>query len=268
MTPFLTGAAAGLLAGLLIGGAGAGLAYARMLAARERSREVARLAELGTLTGGLAHEIKNPLSTVQLNLQLLSEDLHADAATGRRVLNRMQTVVREAARLREILDDFLRYAGRIELERRPTDLSQLLAEVADFVSPQAPIGRVRLRVKPSPPVMADIDPRLVKQALLNLILNAIQILAAGPAGGEVIVGAATEPGGAQIDVTDTGPGIAPEDQPKVFDAYFSKRSGGTGLGLAMTRRIALEHGGSVELRSELGKGSSFILHLPAEPSGL
>ena len=263
MTPWLSGLAIGLLFGLLLAGAGGWVMYRRVLTLRERTRQVERLAELGTLTGGLAHEIKNPLSTVQLNLQLLQEDLAAEPHTPPRALSRLTTVNREALRLRETLDDFLRYAGRLELQPQTVDLNELLGELVDFLAPQAQLNRIRLRQKPaSGPVMAEIDPKLIKQAALNLMLNAMQAMTTG---GELIVSTAKlPPQHVVLTITDTGPGISPADLSKVFEAYYSKRKGGTGLGLAMTQRIAKEHGGEVRVQSEVGKGSSFSLVLPAK----
>lgn len=265
--PWVGGLLIGLLIGLAVAGAGGALLMRRLAVARERLRQADRLAELGTLTAGLAHEIKNPLSTVQLNLQLMQEDLGPDAAP--RVVNRLNTVTREAVRLRAILDDFLRYAGRIELQREWTDLNDLLADLVDFLAPQAALTRVQLRLLPADePLRACVDPKLIKQGLLNLMLNAMQLM---PGGGELIVGGHGEgdadTGQAVLTVTDTGPGIGVADQAKVFDAYFSKRRGGTGLGLAMTRRIAREHGGRIDLSSEVGKGSRFAIVLPRQPNG-
>ena len=105
--------------------------------------------ELGTLTGGLAHEIKNPLSTVLLNLQLLQEDLSPDNPAYGRIVNRLNLVQRETARLRDILDDFLRYAGKLELCREPVDLNLLVEELVDFFTPQAQVHKVQARWKPS-----------------------------------------------------------------------------------------------------------------------
>ncbi|MDB5324964.1 MAG: putative two-component system sensor histidine kinase, partial [Phycisphaerales bacterium] len=256
--PWLGGILIGLLVGLSIAGAGGWLLMVRLNATKEKLRQADRLAELGTLTAGLAHEIKNPLSTVQLNLQLLQEDVGLTAAP--RIVNRLATVTREAVRLRAILDDFLRYAGQLTLQPEQTDLNELLADLVDFLAPQAALTRVQLRQMPyDGPLMATVDPKLIKQALLNLMLNAMQLM---PGGGELIVGAKTQGDQAVLTVTDTGPGISEAEQTKVFDAYFSKRRGGTGLGLAMTRRIAREHGGTVELASEVGKGSSFSIVLP------
>lgn len=252
----------GLLIGLSVAGIGGWLLTRRLIAVREKLRQADRLAELGTLTAGLAHEIKNPLSTVQLNLQLLQEDVGPAAAP--RIVNRLATVAREAVRLRAILDDFLRYAGQLTLQPEPTDLNELLADLVDFLAPQAALTRVQLRQMPyDGPLMAAVDPKLIKQALLNLMLNAMQLM---PGGGELIVGAKQQADQAILTVTDTGPGISDAEQSKVFDAYFSKRRGGTGLGLAMTRRIAREHGGRIELASEVGKGSSFSIVLPLQSS--
>src|SRR5439155_20232184 len=100
------------------------LLYRRLQVLERRAVQAERLAEIGSFTGGLAHEIKNPLSTIQLNLQLLREDLLPENPTYSRLVSRLDTVHRETGRLREILDDFLRYAGRIELDKRPTDLNE------------------------------------------------------------------------------------------------------------------------------------------------
>ncbi len=241
-----------------------------------RLKQAQRLAELGTLTGGLAHEIKNPLSTVQLNLQLLQEDLLPENPAYSRICNRLNVVQREAGRLRDILDDFLRYAGKVELNRRPVDLNRLLEELVDFFTPQARTQQVRLRQAPfTSPLVARVDERLIKQAILNLMLNAVQAMSEnrgqggqggqggeGGEGGELLLSTMCDDRAATIHVIDTGPGIAPEAVEKIFSAYYSTKKGGTGLGLAMTRRIIEEHGGRIVVRSEPGKGSDFAVRLP------
>src|SRR5438105_9539773 len=133
MGPFAWGLLVGCLGGLALAAAAVSAAYRRIARLQNRAKQAERLAELGTLTGGLAHEIKNPLSTVQLNLQLLQEDLPDNP----RVINRLNVCERETARLREILDDFLRYAGRIELNRTLVPLNRLCEELVDFFLPQA-----------------------------------------------------------------------------------------------------------------------------------
>lgn len=259
---FVGGALVGIVLSVGAGSVLAWYAYRRVLRLQQRAREAERLAELGTLTGGLAHEIKNPLSTVQLNLQLLQEDLDPSQESYSRLSSRLATVQRETTRLREILDDFLRYAGRMELDRRPTELNGLLEDLFDFFLPQAQLNRVQLRLqKHEAPLTAPVDPRLVKQAVLNLLLNGLQAM---PEGGELILRLGRDDGQAVIHVIDTGPGIPPDVAARIFDAYFTTKRGGTGLGLAMARRIAREHQGAIAIASEPGKGSDFMLRLPLD----
>ena len=260
---FLIGLTTGLAASGAAGAAVGAYAYRRFVLLERRTRQAERLAELGTLTGGLAHEIKNPLSTVQLNLQLLGEDLDGRDPHQERVIRRLQTVQRETGRLRETLDDFLKYAGKMEVDPRPTDLHAILDELADFFAPQAQLNRVRMRVVPAAgPAVANADPKLVEQAVLNLMLNAVQAM--GPkGGGELILSASAAEGRAQVDVIDTAGGVPAEVLPHLFDAYYSTKRGGTGLGLAISRRIAREHGGDLTVTTEPGKGSDFTLTLPA-----
>ena len=262
MGSFYTGLLLGGVLGLVVAAGVAVVLYRRSLALQKRAREAERLAELGTLTGGLAHEIKNPLSTVQLNLQLLMEDIGPDDPQRHRLVNRLGIVQRETSRLRDTLDDFLRYAGRIELDRQPVELNAMLEELADFFAPQAQTQRVQLRLKTAPaPLTIMVDPRLIKQAILNLMLNGMQAMD-GNSGGEMILALSSTPTHALIDVIDTGKGIPPDVQRKIFRAYFSMRTGGTGLGLAMSKRIVDEHGGALSITSEVGKGSDFTISLP------
>jgi signal transduction histidine kinase len=272
MPPFLHGLLAGL-AGGLVAVTGVAALFLRRLKiqtdktakAQAAQRQSHRLAELGALTGVLAHEIKNPLSTVGLNLQLLQEDLGPLNGDSDRLRNRLSIVQRETSRLREILDDFLRYAGKLELDRRPVDLNAIVEELVDFFSPQAQLQHVQLRLRLNPrPVVAEVDAKVLKQALLNLMINAVQAIAgSGQAGAELIL-SVNSPMNHKvvIDVIDTGPGIPPDALDKIFQADYSTKKGGAGLGLAMARRIAEEHGGTLSVRSELGKGSDFSLMLP------
>jgi signal transduction histidine kinase len=161
--------------------------HRRAATLERRAIQAERLAEIGSLTGGLAHEIKNPLSTVQLNLQLLREDLMPENPSYSRLVSRLDTVHRETTRLREILDDFLRYAGRIELDKRPTELTACSKSSVDFFAPQAQLQRAQLRLKKhASPVVANVDPRLIKQAVLNLLINGLQAIPEGR-GGELIL---------------------------------------------------------------------------------
>ncbi len=253
----------------------------------QRARAAERLAELGRLTGGLAHEIKNPLSTVGLNIQLLQEDLGdwvAQPGTSplaqdqvRRIQTRFTTLANEVRRLREILEDFLQYAGRVKLHREPTDVNALVAELADFYSPQAHTASVHLRTQLSAdPAQAHVDVSLLKQALLNLLINATQAMTDAresdePSGGsdELILRTQRVKTLGQdeihIHVTDTGPGIPVETADKIFQPYFSTKRGGTGLGLPTARRIIEEHDGTLTVHAEPGRGSDFVVALPVSP---
>ena len=232
----------------------------RRLAARAKGRE--HLVELGQLTGGLAHEIKNPLSTINVNLQLLAEDLaRHDDEQHRRWLRRLTSVQEETHRLRGILDDFLRFAGKYELNLQRVDLRRMVEELTDFFAPQAEAAKVILRTAlPEAATHCLLDEKLIKQAVLNLMINAVEAM---PEGGELLVKVAANRSQALLEIIDTGPGIPPEKLPKIFEVYYSTKKGGTGLGLPTTRRIVREHNGTIRVESEPGKGTRFIITLPA-----
>jgi signal transduction histidine kinase len=263
MGPFAAGVIAGCLGSLLVGAAVVAAAYRRVERLQRRARQAERLAELGTLTGGLAHEIKNPLSTIQLNLQLLREDLPSPEEDPAyvRIVNRLNTVQKEAARLRDILDDFLRFAGKMELVKKPVEVNRLLEDMVDFFHPQAQVQRVQLRLRKwdGGDLVVPLDERLIKQAVLNLLINAVHAM---PAGGEIILSARKEDGAAVIEVIDTGKGMEPDVLEKIFQAYYSTKKGGHGLGLAITKRMIEEHGGAIRATSEVGKGTAFRVELP------
>jgi signal transduction histidine kinase len=150
----------------------------------------------------------------------------------------------------------------MELDKRPTDLNELLGELVDFYNPQAQLSRIQLRLKKGDgEVVAPVDSRLMKQAVLNLMINATHAMQ-DKGGGDLILSAGRQDGEATIDVIDTGAGMAPEVAEKIFQAYYSTKKGGTGLGLPMARRIVEEHGGRMTLRTEVGKGTDFSIHLP------
>src|SRR5215212_9119224 len=187
---FAWGLLAGLVGALIVSAVVGYILFRRIQQLGVRAKRAERLAELGTLTGGLAHEIKNPLSTIQLNLQLLREDLpepDEDPAYVR-IVNRLTTVQKEASRLRDILDDFLRFAGKMELVKKPTEVNRLLEDMVDFFHPQAQLQRVQLRLRrwEGGELLVPLDERLIKQAILNLLINAVHAM---PAGGEIILSA-------------------------------------------------------------------------------
>tara|TARA_B100002051_G_scaffold215995_1_gene208417 strand:- start:631 stop:1455 length:825 start_codon:yes stop_codon:yes gene_type:complete len=237
--------------------------------AEGESRHNQRLAELGAMTSGLAHEIKNPLSTVGLNAQLLQEDLahlKIDEEERDRLVRRIETLHREVDRLRGILTDFLEFAGRIKLDVHPQDVRGIVEDLGDFYHPQCDQAGVVMRLDiQDEPAIADVDEGMLKQSLLNLMLNAVQAMRSTEGGGsdELILRVSSEEDRVLIQVVDTGPGIPEDMQQEIFHPYVSGRKGGTGLGLPTARRIVEEHGGRIVVDSEAGKGTAFTIQLPA-----
>jgi signal transduction histidine kinase len=225
----------------------------------------AQYAEIAQLAGGLAHEIRNPLSTMCLNLDLLAEDFqNAETPRDRRVLQKIERLRRESQRLQNILEEFMRFARIGELRREPADLNEIVDEMRDFCEPQAATQGIVIRTYYAadlPGVMLDVD--LFKQALLNLILNAENAM---PDGGELILQTRRDGNSSVLDVIDTGIGMTEEVRAHVFEAFYSTRPGGSGLGLPTTRKIVEAHGGTIHVQSDSGKGSQFTIRLPATAS--
>lgn len=232
-------------------------------------------AQLAELAGGFIHEIKNRLSTLGLNLQLLAEDFQEpQSPRERRALDRVQRVQGECQRLITLSNDFLRFARIDELESAPANLGEVVEEMVDFFGPTARQANIDIKsYLPAdlPPVR--LDREMFKQALLNLLLNAEQAM---PAGGELTIqacrdggaparrqGGAAAEGEVCLSLIDTGTGMAPDVMARVFRPFFSTKRGGTGLGLATSKRIIEAHGGAIEVQSEVGKGTKFTVRLPA-----
>ncbi len=226
----------------------------------------AQYAEISQLAGGLAHEIRNPLSTLSLNLDLLAEDFqNAETSRDRRALQRVERLRHEVDRLHGIVESFLRFAKVQDLKLQPADLSAIADEMRDFYEAQAATHGIVIRTQFAqdlPPVRLDVD--LFKQALLNLVLNAQHAM---PAGGDLILTTRRDGHWAVLDVIDTGSGMTDQVREQIFNPFFSTRPGGSGLGLPTTRKIVEAHGGVIFVRSELGKGSQFSVRLPLYEGG-
>jgi signal transduction histidine kinase len=233
--------------------------------ARKRAQTSERMAEIGNMTSGLAHEIKNPLSTVGLNAQLLAEDIdHLDAPEKEKVkiTKRLGSLSREVHRLKGILDDFLQFAGRMKLHREKIDLREVLSDLEDFYQPQCDSESIVLRMQlPEEPVIANVDASLLKQAVLNLLINATHAMAESEQK-ELMIRLEANANEACIHIIDTGRGIEEDRIDEIFHPYVSTQRGGTGLGLPTTMRIAQEHGGHITVNSSIGQGSDFIVCVP------
>jgi two-component system, NtrC family, sensor histidine kinase HydH len=226
----------------------------------------AQYAEISQLAGGLAHEIRNPLSTLSLNLDLLLEDFqNPETPRDRRVLQRLERLRPEVHRLHGILESFLRFARVQDLKLELTDLNTIIDEMRDFYEPHAGTKGIVVRTTFARdlPLVA-LDRELFKQALLNLVLNAEHAM---PKGGELILTTRRQGEWVRLDVVDTGVGMTEEVQARIFDAFFSTRASGSGLGLPTTRKIIEAHGGAMDVQSDLGKGSQFSVRLPVYEGG-
>ncbi|MHC4570686.1 MAG: sensor histidine kinase [Planctomycetota bacterium] len=230
---------------------------------------------LSKLTGELAHEIKNPLSTVKINLKLVSEELKdlnfavlgkksADKNNQRitRALRKIDVIQKESDRLEQILDGFLRYVDRTELQLASVDVNELISDMVDFYSPQGRSHSITIRQGLyGKPLVCKIDADMLKQAILNLFINAQQAMSDR---GELIIRTDRQKEDAVIQISDTGTGIAPDKLPNIFDAYYSSRPQGSGLGLPTTKKIVEAHNGTIAVNSELGKGTSFTIKIPIQ----
>ncbi len=218
-------------------------------------------AEIAQLAGGLAHEIRNPLSTMSLNLDLLAEEFqNAESPRERRVIQKIDRLRRESQRLQDILENFLRFARVQELRLESADLNVVVEELRDFFEPQAMTQGIVIRTQYEddlPKMNLEVD--FFRQALLNLFINARQAM---PDGGELLLRTWSDGAWNVLEITDTGVGMAEDVCGRVFDAFYSNRAGGSGLGLPTTRKIVEAHGGTIRVQSEPGKGSQFTIRLP------
>jgi signal transduction histidine kinase len=218
--------------------------------------------EIARLAGALAHEIKNPLSTIRLNMELLAEDFaDSDSPRDKRALKKISIVERECVRLQHLLDDFLRFAKVRPLRPVNADLNREVQRVIDFFRPQAQEAKIEIvcYLDPNLPAVR-LDTEAFHGALLNLLLNAQQAM---PDGGQLVARTKCLDGQVSLDLIDTGLGIEPKTIEHIFDAFYSTKPGGSGLGLPTARKVIESHGGTIAVDSELGKGTKFTITLPA-----
>ncbi len=244
----------------------------RSIAEKEINRPQRDLEELGKLTGGLAHEIKNPLSTIKVNLKLITEDLQSwkgdlssrGSESPDRIISRavrkIAVVQKETDRVERILEGFLRYIDRRKLQLTDSDINTLVVDMIDFYSPQAHSHSITVRQGLcKAQLVCKVDAGMFKQVLLNLFINSQQAMNDG---GELMIKTDRQENDAIIQISDTGCGIAPDKLSRIFDAYYSSRQEGSGLGLPTARRIIEDHKGTISVDSELSKGTSFTIKVP------
>lgn len=218
----------------------------------------ARLAALGRLTSGVAHEVKNPLNAMILQVEILKSKLLGHETE---VKPQLDILAKEIRRLDRVVKTFLDFTRPMEIRRTETDVPTLVREVFTLAEPHAQRLNVRLVLEPNgslPPLKIDRD--LMKQVLLNLVLNGCQAM---PEGGELRVRPHAGPRSLDLEISDQGVGIPEEDRQKIFSLYYSTKPGGTGIGLAMAFRIIQLHDGSIDFSSEINRGTTFRISLPA-----
>jgi signal transduction histidine kinase len=237
------------------------MAVETLLAAEERQRLLAQFAEIAALAGGLAHEIKNPLSTISLNLELLAEDVSGgDSPRDRRMLKKIVAIQQECRRLEAVLEDFLKFARVGELELEVCDLNEVVRDFLAFYQPEAAANGVEISPHLAPDLPAvRLDSQLFRQVLLNLALNAQQAM---PRGGTIELQTRPHEGRVELDCIDNGSGMDEQTLSRIFTAFFSTKPAGTGLGLATVKRIVEAHGGQISVESAPSRGTRFTVSLP------
>jgi PAS domain S-box-containing protein len=217
-----------------------------------------RLAALGRITAGVAHEVKNPLNSMRLWLENLKEStpMEPDSSGAQAV----QVLDKEIDRLDAVVKRFLDFTRPMEIRLEATHLPDLLKEVLEIAQPQFQKSNVQVaQLLPIDVPEVYVDRALLQQAVLNLVLNAVDAM---PEGGQLRVVLSRRGDMAEIAVGDTGRGISPENRQKIFQLFFTTRPGGSGIGLASTFRIIQLHNGSIDFTSEVGRGTTFRIELP------
>ncbi len=217
-----------------------------------------RLAAIGRLTSGVAHEVKNPINAIVVHLEVLRQKLsQVDPDTRRH----MDVIGAEIKRLDRVVQTLVDFTRPVDLRLLDMDLRKLVEDVVTLASPEAGRQRVSIERNLGPePLLVRVDADLIKQALLNIVINGVQAMS--ESGGILTIMAQREGEGGLISVRDQGPGIPAEVRDKIYNLYFTTKKGGSGIGLSMAYRVLQLHHGSLEFESVEGQGATFILRIP------
>ena len=217
-----------------------------------------RLAAISRLSSGVAHEIKNPLNAILLRLDLLKVRFGDE---DEEVSQELEILSKEVLRLNRVVTTFLDFSRPVEVHFEEVDLAALAREVTELIRPQAAVAKIEVESDANQPARMRGDPDLLKQAILNLVTNAVEAMA--QTGGKLRVSVKRAADNWVLEVADTGPGIPPELRAKVFQLYFTSKAKGSGIGLAMTYRATQLHNGTITFSSESGAGTTFHVEFPA-----
>jgi len=234
-------------------------------AVEERERELVRserLAAVGKMAALITHEVRNPLSSIGLNSELLEDEV-GDNEEARKLV---RAIHHEVDRLTQMTEEYLSLARLPKPKAQPEAVNTLIGDLAGFVRADLATKKVKLEVDlASGNPLALVDAAQMRQCLINLVRNATEAVA-GKGGGTVTLRTRRTGDRVQIEVEDDGSGIAPEVLPRLFDPFFSTKDGGNGLGLALTQQIVKDHGGDLAVQSTLGKGTTFTVTVPGKPA--
>jgi two-component system sensor histidine kinase PilS (NtrC family) len=226
-------------------------------------KRVEKLAAVGEMAAGIAHEIKNPLASMTGSIQLLDKQFDMTPVSGKL----MQIVLREADRLNTLVNDFLLFARPTSGKAEPVELGPAIGETLALFEKDAAWGqRITVAQELGPNVWTRMDPKHLRQILWNLLLNAAE---ATNGNGTVRVKCESSHGMARVEIADNGSGMSEETQKQIFNPFFTTRTQGTGLGLSIVHRLLESYGGRIDVQSAEGQGTVFTLHLePIDPSSL
>lgn len=235
------------------------------LALEQRVRVAEKLAALHTLSAGVAHELRNPLSAMDLNLHLLEEELKEEGVPAKETAHYLQVLNVECRRLSSILDNFMKFARPRSMGLHEVDVRQVIEHIVALMQFEAEERKIRIEhtvEKDLPPVLG--DDTQISQALVNIVVNAFHAMADGGCC-RLVAGACTVDGKRWVDISirDTGIGIPEGALPRLFEPFFTTKSSGSGLGLAIAYRIMQDHGGSISVSSTPGNGTTVELRFPA-----
>jgi len=233
----------------------------------EQARQSAdRASYVGLLASGLAHEIRNPLNAMGMNLQMLEEELDgAGVSDGTDLSELLESNKSEITRLERLVNNFLAYARPAQPRFDRCNLNDVVSEVLRFLEVDFRLSDVRVEADLAQLLPTiDLDETLFKQALINLLVNARQVLKGG--GTVKVTTRAGATGEVILEIADDGPGIPAEIKERIFEVFFSSRGGGTGLGLPIARQIVNRHGGTIDVETAEGRGTTFRIRLPRRQS--
>jgi signal transduction histidine kinase len=224
-------------------------------------RLLASYNELAELSGSLAHEIKNPLSVIRMNMDLLAEDFaEPETQRERRAVTKVDLVQKQCIRLENLLNDFLRFARLRNLDLHAGGLNEQVERVLDLFEPQANesgVESIRLLDPELPSIL--LEPQTLQAGLVNLVKNSLEAM---PDGGTLTIRTRQTRQGVALDLIDTGCGMDQKTAMHMFDAFYSTKNGGSGLGLPTARKIIEAHGGRIDVQSSVGHGTQFTIEFP------